>query len=401
MFAYLGQGKLHVCEGSGGRPPRTIDSAFGKSLRDRAVQIEQRHAWKTQGRGAQFMGGGMMFGGAPGREASEFPIVMTGLSSGAAPGELLYSLETNEVAGLFAVDAGGVERRIFHTADFGLRFPALSPDGQVIAASMIYRNGTANLGLIGMDGQSFEEVTEGDSIDLAPRWVPGRDRTVVFHTAGLGRDAGGRFTGMSPSAIEEIDFATGAMSTLAADPGFDFLLPQKDAAGNLYYIRRPYQAAVGVNASPLAALKDAALFPFRMANAMFQYFNFFSMRYSGKPLTTANGGAARHPDLERMMLLNNLLQATTPQAGTQPGTEESLVPAAWQLMMRRAGSGGPDETLAKGVLSFDLSQTETGVPATPTVLYSTGTAIHRVRDGISERLASGQMIGQVVSLSCD
>lgn len=409
MYAYLGQGKLHVCEGGscGGNSSRTIDSAFGKSLRDRALQIEQRHSWKMQGRGSQFMGGGLMFGASPGRDAAEFPITMTGISRGSAPGELLYTLETNEVAGVFAVDAEGVERRIFHTADFRVRGAALSPDGKLIAASMLHRNGTANLMLLGVEGNSFDEVTEGDSVDLAPRWVPGRERTLVFQSAGLGRDAGGRLSGLGPASIEELDCVTGAMATLASDPRHDLVNPRMDAAGNLYYIRRPFRkpGEAGASAGPLTALKDAALFPFRIGQAIFQFLNFFSMRYSGKSLTSAQGGAARPADLERMMMLGNLLQATQGGGYADPrqATPESLVPSAWQLVVRRAEKhrqqGEEELVLAKGVVSFDLAGGEDGGEGA--VIYSTGTAIHRIATGgrgAPERLTAGEMIGQVVAL---
>ena len=49
--AYLAQGKLY--RGAG----KTVESAFGRSLRDRAAQIHDRHAWKRNGSGAQFMYG--------------------------------------------------------------------------------------------------------------------------------------------------------------------------------------------------------------------------------------------------------------------------------------------------------------------------------------------------------
>jgi hypothetical protein len=55
-FASLSQGKLHRRTGET-REFRTVESAFGRSLRDRAAQIHDRHAWKRKGSGAQFMPG--------------------------------------------------------------------------------------------------------------------------------------------------------------------------------------------------------------------------------------------------------------------------------------------------------------------------------------------------------
>src|SRR6202790_891871 len=123
QLAYLAQGKLHL---RGDNGTNTLESAFGRSLRERAAQIQHRHAWKTQGRGAQFMTG-MLWPEQMG-DPSGFRIAITSVAQGRRPGELLYSLETNEVSGIFAVDAEGVEQRLFHTADFRVRHLAMNAD---------------------------------------------------------------------------------------------------------------------------------------------------------------------------------------------------------------------------------------------------------------------------------
>ena len=86
-LAYVAQGKLHL-HGDGAE--QTLESPFGRSLRDRAAQIHNRHAWKTEGRGAQFMRG--MLWPEQGRDPSEFRIAITSISRGLNPGEVMYSL---------------------------------------------------------------------------------------------------------------------------------------------------------------------------------------------------------------------------------------------------------------------------------------------------------------------
>jgi hypothetical protein len=185
-LAYLAQGKLHW-QGDGS--PRELESRFGRSLRDRAAQIHNRHAWKMQGTSAQFMRG-MLWSGME-HDPAAFRIAMTSVTRGRAPGELLYSLETDEISGVFAVDSTGAEQRLFHTADFRIRHLAMHPDGDAIAASVCHSDLVANLAVLNADGSDLREVSEGDSIDLAPRWVPGPARRLVFQSAGLGRDAAG------------------------------------------------------------------------------------------------------------------------------------------------------------------------------------------------------------------
>jgi hypothetical protein len=386
-LAYLAQGKLHL---RGDGVAGTVESEFGRSLRERAVQIHNRHAWKMQGRGAQFMTGALW--PAQASDPGEFRIAITSIAAGHNPGDLLYSLETSDVSGIFRLDANGIEQRLFHTADFRVRHIALDPAGATIAASIFHNNFTSNIAVLQVEGTDFFEATDGDSFDMAPRWAPGSHRRLVFQSAGVGRDGGGRFCGMGPFAVQQLDLDSGDMQVLAEEPDHDLLGPQRTASGDLYYIRRPYQSFQR-KASPWAALKDTALFPFRMSMAIFQYFNFFSMRYTGKPLATSRGALQRQPDLKQMLVWGNLIDADRAARENQLGDSDApdLVPASWQLVRRSAD--GATEVLAKSVLSFDVAPNGA-------ILYSNGSAIHRIAPGQdrSERILVGSMIEQVTAL---
>jgi hypothetical protein len=327
-----------------------------------------------------------------GRDPSEFRIAITCVSRGLNPGEVMYSLETDEISGLFVVDATGLEQRLFHTADFRVRSVAVHPDGSVIAVSVVHSNFTANLALLNAEGSDFHEISEGDSIDLAPHWVAGPGRRLVFQSAGLGRDAAGRYSGLGPFAVQQLDLDSGHIQCLAEDPDGDLLGPQMDAAGALYYIRRPY-AGKPKAVNPLTIVKDTLFFPFRMAYAIFQYFNFFSMRYTGRPLSTSRGAAQRMPDMKRMMIWGNLVDVESAAKENRLGDSDapSLVPSSWQLVRQTAGG---KTVLAKGVLSFDLARDGS-------VLYSNGSAVHRLEPANgnrAERRLVGTMIEQVAAI---
>jgi len=385
-LAYLAQGKLHL---HGDGAPHTLESPFGRSLRDRAAQIHNRHAWKTQGRSAQFMRG-MLWPQQEG-DPGEFRMAITSVSRGRNPGEVLYSLETDDISGVFAVDASGVEQRLFHTADFRVRNIAVRPDGTEIAVSVSHHDLAANIAVLNIAGSDLQEASEGDSVDLAPQWVPGRGRQVVFQSAGLGRDSAGRFSGIGPCSVQRLDLDSGEISCLAEDPESDLLGPQMAADGTLYYIRRPYAGKQRAT-DPIGIVKDTVLFPFRMSYAIFQFFNFFSMRYTGRPLSTSKGAAQGRPDLKQMMVWGNLIDAD--RAGRENGHGDpdapSMVPSSWQLV--RQSSNGK-EVVAKGVLSFDLARDGA-------VLYSNGSAVHRMgtESGSAERILVGSLIEQVAAL---
>ena len=385
-FAYLAQGTLRRL---GGRD-ELIESEFGKSLRDRAIQIQNRHAWKSQGRGAQFMTG-MLWPAVAGDPAA-FRIAITSVTAGRTPGDLWYSLETPEISGVFAVGTDGREQRIFHTSDFRIRHVSLSPDGARLAVSTFHNNFTAHLAVLDVDGTDFQEATDGDSVDLAPRWVPAAGGKLVFQSAGLGRDTGGRLAGLGPFTVQELDLNSGEMRCLAEDADFDLLGPQKTADGSLYYIRRPHSSRLA-KLNPLHALKDTLLLPFRIAFAIFQFFNFFSVRYTGKPLSTSKGGLQKQPDLKQMMVWGNVLdaEAAAREHGMGDAEAPSLVPSSWRLI--RHSPDGNTDVLAKNVLAFDLA-------ADGAVLYSNGSGIYRIAPGGGrpERLLAAKMIEQVAAL---
>jgi hypothetical protein len=385
-LAYLAEGKLHW---RGNGLSHEMESLFGRSLRDRAAQIHNRHAWKMQGSGAQLMQG-MLWGGVT-RDPSAFRIAMTSVTRGRCTGEILYSLETDEISGVFAVDSTGAEQRLFHTADFRIRHLAVHPEGSAIAASVCHSDLIANLAILNADGSDLREVSEGDSVDLAPRWVPGPQRQLVYQSSGLGRDAAGRFSGTGPFAVHQIDLDSGEMECLAEDREADLLGPQKTAEGTIYYIRRP-RPTPGAGIDPLGIVKDTVLFPFRLSFAIFQFFNFFSMKYSGRPLSTARGAAQRMPDFKRMMVWGNLIDVERAMRENRNGETDapSLVPASWQLV-RQSATG--KDVVAKGVLSFDLA-------ADGSVFYSNGSSIHRLGPEAErpERVHVGTMIEQIAAL---
>jgi hypothetical protein len=361
-----------------------MESEFERSVRERTASIERRNAWKTQGHGAMFMSG---LGAARTVARNDTPVLLTGLTSG-AEGELLCSMETDAVSGIFLLDAMGGETRLFHTADFRIRDLALDPGRAMLAATAFHKDSMrSNIAILPLRGTEFTEVTEGDSFDQFPQWVSGAGRRIVFQSAGVGRDAGGRFAGLGPCTIQQVDLDSGDLEEIAAEAGRDLLHPRQAGDGALYYIRKPYESGIP-EASLLGSFKDATLFPFRMARAVFQYFNIFSMMYTGKPLVTGKGAVQRRVDPRQMFIHGNLASALT----VQPEQDEAQgrVPASWELVRRRPG--GQTEAIARSVLTFDLA-------GDGSVVYSDGASIIRTgMDGRPERVLQAELIEQVLVL---
>ena len=337
FLAYISQGQLYM-QGDGAS--RILESPFGRSLRDRAIQIYNRNAWKTQGRGGQALSSAVH--ACPERDPGEFRIAITSVARGLNPGELLYTLETDEISGVFARNDAGAEQRLFHTADFRVRHLDARPNGDEFAVSIYHRNGSANVAVLKTDGSDLTEVTDGESADEAPCWAPGPGRRLVFQSAGLARDPRGRYAGRGPSSVQQLDLDTGEISCLVQDDNFDFLWPRMAADGSLYYIRKP-NCRAPQSATPWAALEHTVLLPFRILWVIGKLIDLFVERRTGRPIFAAKdvpGGAAKPP-------------------------------SSWLLMRQTPQSAGQAEMVADGVLSFDLG-------ADGSVVYSDGFDVYRI-----------------------
>jgi hypothetical protein len=345
--AYISGGQLYLQHEDG---ERLVESPFGRSLRDRAGQIYRRNAWKVQGRGGQTLARALRMPAEP--DPGVFRLAITSVTRGSAPGELMYTLETDEVSGVFARGADGVEKRLFHTADFRACHLDLHPGGSELALCVHHGRGLADVAVLKVDGSGLTEVTEGESLDEAPRWVPGEGRRLVYQSAGIARNRSGYPVGNGPYSIQEIDLESREVSCLAQDPEFDFVQPRAGADGMLYYIRKP---------RPNPERRNAG------ANVL------------------------RIIWLLRILWMN---RAGRPEGAAPPIPEKQfLPPSSWQLMRQERIAGAQAETLAHGAASFDLAEDGS-------ILYSNGADVFSTprNGGRAEKVLSGVNIDVITAL---
>lgn len=384
-IAYLSQGKLYLKLGE--TSAQEVESQFGQTVQERVLQIKKRNSWKDQG---------MMAGLFPPEFLQEIerqnssapPISVTSLCRG-LDNKLFYALEVGEVGGIFKLDqASNREDRLFHSNDFRVHYLSLHPDGKQIACTTVYKTGVANIAVMPVDGIRPRDVTEGDSLDLAPRWVAGGGRAIVFQSAGIGRDRNGLACEQGPFSIEKLDFDKQEMECLATDPKYDFLGPQMTADGTLYYIRRPYRATQR-RMTPWQVLKDIVMMPVRLVYAIFQWLNFFTQRYTGKPLTIA--GMPKAVDAQKLVEIwgNAIDPVKALQESRKFGDLDAppLVPRSWQLMRQHPNS--EPEVIAESVLSYDLA-------ADGLIVYTNGSGIYSFKPGaVPTRVHVSSLIEQV------
>jgi hypothetical protein len=382
-IAYLAQGRIRVKAGS--ESPRTIESVYGNAIRDKAVRAQQKNSWKAAGNGGSPFSGAMLWGKAA--APTDIPLAITSICSSRQPGAFLYSLESGSLCALLEVTGNGAdEQRLWNDNNIQLRHVSLSRESGDMVFSVLHQNGTANIGVKAQGQGGFKELTEGDSFDTAPRWVPGGGTKIVFQSAGIGRNARGQFLKLGPFSIQQLDPERGEMTTVLEDPKFDYLAPQVLADGRMFYIRRPHAAHASLN--PFTMLKDIVLFPFRLLFAIFQFLNFFSAAFTGRKLTSAGGPKGQDLDLKQMMIWGNLVRAR-PDADTQEEGAD-LVPKTWELRCR--STSGETQTLAAGVLAYDTD-------AEGNVIYTNGSAIFLLQpNGRKQAILRERLVQQVFFL---
>jgi hypothetical protein len=315
---------------------------------------------------------------------------ITALARGRTRTEVLYTLDTDSVTGLFAVDGDTLEEtRLFHGNHRRIGFPAARPEEDRIACSQWGGDGSSHLVVMRGDGSHPVSVTEGETVDLAPSWIPGHPGELVYQSAGIARTNDGMPTGLGPVSVCRLDLEHGIVTTVLEAPTCDFLSPRIDADGALHYIRRPYRS--GEPTRPLRVAVDFLAFPYRLLVAVFHWLNFFGVRYTGRPLITPRGAKAKEADARRWLLWGNIIDAAADQrrGASEDGNAPGLVPRSWVLECRRLD--GDVTLMARGVSCFDLD--EDGV------VYSDGSAIYRLgKNGERRRLASAPRIGSVASI---
>jgi hypothetical protein len=384
-LAYIAQGKLFQL--SGNSPLEQIQSPFAQKIIDQTLRIQQNNAWKTEGSDSHF--GGSVLWGVDCVDANAVKVNITSASRCLDNNNLYYVLESDAAGGLFAYNCDTKEEiRLFHKEKFKARDLDLNRETREFICSQQFANGTANIILIDKEGTGLSEITQGDSIDESPSWIPGQQRRILFQSSGIARNSNGYAVGKGAASIQALDLDDHQMTTVLENDRYDYIQPKIGADGNLYYIRRPYEMNPY---RPQTVILDFFLFPFRLMRAVFHYLNFFSLVYSQKPLTTAAGPKMQQDDLKTIILKGKIIDAEKAlRTGAKIMGVPSLVPSSWELIRRNENQR--EEIVAKHVAAFDISDDGT-------VIYSNGYGIFELNSQkrqsllLKDRLIENLIIG--------
>lgn len=386
LIGCLRAGRLFWVEA--GEEPRELSSPYAEQVRSRELQMHRKNAWKTSGTGALFMGQGarnVLWGES---DTDLPPARVVGLSRGRDKGEAVYAVSTGVVSGIFAQTVpSSDEQRLFHAADLNLFDLAFSVADEAIVCSVRGKAGSSAIGYFADDGRGVRLVTEGDVVDRAPRFVPGGKRQIVYSSAGIGRTADGGFGGLSPFSIVRLSLDSGEGEVVVASEEHDYLAPVAVAEDVVYAIRRPYRSP---NARPSAmkTLADVFIAPFRLLYALLQYLNFFTARYTGRPLITSGSARQKAADARQMQVWGNLVEVSQ-QADSEAGGDGSATRlAAYELVRITKGAV---EKVKSGVIGFDVAEDGT-------IVLSTGRELVKIVNGSAERVAALEDVTEIAIL---
>jgi hypothetical protein len=382
--AYLSDGRLFLIQPDG--KEQEIKSKFVTDLQQRLQSIKERREWKANGAGAQFARGGLPVGA--GYEVDRFNPRFSAACSAADDQSFYYAIDAGDVHGIFQYDIAETrELRLTHGPDRRFSWLAAHPDGEKLAVAIHHADGTGSIGIMQPSRSGgVREITEGDSVDSYPAWVPGDGASIVYQSSGVAR-RNGEWAGLGPASIQKLNMENGSMDSLLEDPHADFLCPSFGVDGMMYFIQRPYDSVV--RGKPIDAVKDVLFFPFRLLRALFAFLNVFSVFFSGKPLKSAGGPPRTGPDPKAVFLYGRWLQLQQP---TAPGQEEeptSRVPSSWVLKRMTPGSSlAQAEVVASGVMAY--TTTSDG-----SVYYSTGNDVF-----LWKKNASPQRVSKLPVVTC-
>src|SRR5215469_13217677 len=157
-IAYLAQGKIRVKTGT--EASRTVDSAYGNSIRERAVRAQQKHSWKAAGDDGSPFSGATLWGKAA--KTDDVPLAVTSICGGKDAGGLIYSFESGSLCALLEVaQLGADEKRLWNDNRTRIRHITVSRDQGDLAFSILHENGTANIGVKLHGEGGVKELTEG------------------------------------------------------------------------------------------------------------------------------------------------------------------------------------------------------------------------------------------------
>lgn len=370
------------------KEPRELPDGIRDGYLRRTAESARRREWKVSGEGAKFTG---VY--EPGSDAESRVASVRAAVNGLAEycGALYFSERIDDVSGIYKKISSDDRSEAIAVSSNDRVYLGLDIFRHRLAVSVM-RAGEAHIAVGDLQSFDLSEVTEGHTLELDPVWSRTEPEVLYFSSAGLPENPGEpsepimtpaalmsamnrpKTAPRGPASLCRLDLRSGEFTALLEDERFDFVKPLSAPDGSLYYLKRPYGAEKQTSGGCLA---DLLMLPVRLARAVLGFFNFFSLKYSGSPLTS-QGEKAKNRDAGQIFIDGNLINAERELKANSGDPSPGFIPKSWELRRLKNGS---DELVRGGVLCYTLAPDGN-------IVYSNGKyIIRRAPDGAEETLA--------------
>ncbi|MHC1682114.1 MAG: hypothetical protein AB6733_04110 [Clostridiaceae bacterium] len=354
-----------------------LNSQYLKNYNKNRMEIKDKHAWKTSGDGARFMGKHNPLGHF---DPDDTRVRLNGAAFIKGTEKIIYSIIVNNMSGLFikdTTDDSETEGHIIHNNSVQFFNIDYKKDGEKIVASINEDGIEKNIAILDIKNPHYSTITEGASMDENPVWSKINNDVIYYDSCGIGRDGSGMI-GYSHKVICRLDMNTCDLDEIVALEKYDCFKPKEDFQGNIYFLKKPYKE----KSKKKVSIIDYLLIPFRFLKAIFSFMNFFTMKYTGQGLTSGgqNPAKVKEKSPEEIFIEGNLINvANTLKENSSSGEKfPGIAPRSWELM--KVDDAGQIKLIKKGVIDFDINSKDE-------IVYSNGKYLIKIaEDGSEETL---------------
>ena len=384
QLLYISKGELFYPQEQTGT---IISCQAVEKYKSNLLEINQRKEWKTKGAGALFMGlsdyNNQEFLAASGSFVSDAVF--------AEEGEFIYSALLDTGTAIYSKPLSECEKYeglILRKNDLKVYDLAYDKKNHRLAIAASTLGYDRHIAILGIDSAQIDFLTEGDSIDSNPAFDPKNPERLYYDSCGFADGAHGNMIGVGAKEICQLNLQSGALETIIENSNFDFIKPQIDLGGNLYFIQKPY---LHLGKSSFS-FKNIFLAPVKIVKALIGWLDFFTTRYAGESLKTtgANPAKMKQKSEEEIFIEGNLINAQKTLIENQKSGEKfpGIAPKNWELM--KMNKSGNISSVKKGVLSYRLS--EDGE-----LFYSNGKHLIRMsRSNGEELICESDLISKII-----
>lgn len=368
-----------------------LTSEYLKKYKNNREDIRKRNSWKTQGISSSFRG--------ESRNNSQINLdnilnraTINGITF-IDSNKIAYSLCVDNFSGIFIKNPNNdseIEAHVIHNDK--LKFYNIDYNSGInkLVTAMQELNLETNIAIFDIEKSDYIEITEGDTIDNNPVWCKTDSSVIYFDSKGIARNGEGYIIQYAPKVINKIDLDSGELTELVSIPKYDCFLPKADNKGNLYFIKKPFKVVEEKSAS----IFEILLIPFKILKAIYNWIEFFTVRYTGEYFSSkgANPAKSKQLDPKTVFINGNMINAEQSLKENKQKGEKypGIAPRSWELM--KLDNEKNIHSIKKGVLAYDIN-------SNGEVIYSNGKYLIKMdKDSKEEVLETQDLIGCIKAM---